>query len=821
MQLFGFKINNPFKAAEPETRVAGKEIGDSGTENYDGIITEEYNTKLQATDGIEIYDEMRKSDGTVKAAILATSLPIRRANWFIQPATDDEKDKEIADFINTALFESMTITWADLLRQALLMLPFGVMVFEKVFIMGEVNGKQMIMWRKFAPRMPKSINSWKTEDNKDGITQFTTVGGSVSIPMEKLLVFVNEKEGDNWWGTSMLRAAYKHWNYKNKFYKISSVSFERQGLGVPRAIMPDGYTPQDEAAAATILKNIRVHHKAYIIQPPGYDIEFMDMKGNTVRNPEKDIAHHNREIVKSVLAQFLELGAGQSGSRALSTDQTDLFLQSLEAVAKTIADVFNKYAIPQLVDFNFDNVKKYPKLSYNGISRVDVEKLSTAYQRLSQTGALVPAENDEQFFRALMGLPEQDEEEVKEKKKVEKKEKEEKEDIDKDLGLSETRDRFKKKRVIEESDRATIRASIEKKVGRMKTTEQIDCIERTISTISEIKTDRKFYDEVKAILTQRYKELQRLMFQENNDFKSWRKLTFAEKKVNFGGIRDFLDKTEEQFEKEAKEMLTKAKGEYMSQLKDAVEKKDVTKVKALKVHITSDYKKTLKESMKKSFEYGRNNAAREMGVAAPPNPKEAMKQIELIADTIATRHAEEMEYEAKKELINQLEQKKPLSQTMKAIDVAVAKKIERVIRDTKGIAMAGQLNNGRSTTFKKHEADIYALQRSEILDSRTCNFCLSMDGRIIKKTDPLANRGIFHSRCRGIWVEILKEEEDKPAISGVPESIRKNIGDAMNSLVQPKKPIVKKDSLASKAIARRKTSENIKIPRVDKFGKWH
>lgn len=805
MKLFGFEVNyNSAKAAEPKTRVAGKEIGDSGTENYQGIITEEYNTKLQGTEGIDVYDEMRKSDGTVKAAILATSLPIRRANWFIQPASDDEKDKEIADFINAALFDAMTITWADILRQALLMLPFGVMVFEKVFIMGEVDGKQMIMWRKLAPRMPKSIYSWQTPKDKDGITQMTAAGQTIGIPMEKLLVFVNEKEGDNWWGTSILRAAYKHWHFKNNFYKISAVSYERQGLGIPRAIMPEGYSSSDESAAVKILENIRVHHKAYIIQPPGYEIEFMDMKGNSVRNPEKEITHHNREIAKSVLAQFLELGAGQSGSRALSQDQTDLFLQSLEAVANSITDVFNTYAIPQLVDFNFDNVKKYPKLAYNGISRIDVEKLSTAYQRLSQTGAMSPTENDEQFFRELMGLPEQDDEEKKEKKKVEKKEEKEKKDVSKDLGLSETLDRFKKKRTIEETDKATIRASIENKISGMRVSEQINCIEKIINTIGEIKTDRKFFDEVKAVLTQKYKELERLMFQENNDFKSWRKLTLAEKKVNFSGIRDFLDKTEAQFEKEAKEMLTDAKEKYMVQLQSAVKRKDTAKVKALQVQIKSDYKKSLKDSMKKSFEFGKNNTAREMGVAAPPNPKEAMNQIELAADTIATRHAEEMTYEAKKELLNQLDQKKTLAQTMAAIDVAITKKINRVINDTKGIAMAGQLNNGRTTTMEKHEEKIYALQRSEILDSRTCNFCLSMDGRIIKKTDSLAKKGIFHSRCRGLWVEILHEEEDKPAISGVPESIRKNIGDAMNDLSQPKKPIVKKNSLAAEAIARRK-----------------
>jgi hypothetical protein len=51
--------------------------------------------------------------------------------------------------------------------------------------------------------------------------------------MDKLIVFVNEMEGMNWWGTSLLRPAYKHWFIKNTLYKIDAIAHERQGLGIP------------------------------------------------------------------------------------------------------------------------------------------------------------------------------------------------------------------------------------------------------------------------------------------------------------------------------------------------------------------------------------------------------------------------------------------------------------------------------------------------------------------------------------------------------------------------------------------------------------
>ena len=35
-----------------------------------------------------------------------------------------------------------------------------------------------------------------------------------------MAIFVNDREGDNWWGTSTLRAAYQHWYRKSKYRSI-------------------------------------------------------------------------------------------------------------------------------------------------------------------------------------------------------------------------------------------------------------------------------------------------------------------------------------------------------------------------------------------------------------------------------------------------------------------------------------------------------------------------------------------------------------------------------------------------------------------------
>lgn len=722
-------------AAEPKKK-GGIEIGESGTENLQGIIYEEYNRKLGDVQGIRIYDEMRKSDGTVKATVLSCSLPIRRANWFIEPATQEKIDIEIADFVHNSLFEWQTMTWDDILRHALLMLPFGVMAFEKVFTTKEWEGKTYVCWQKLAPRMPKTIRAWQTENGGDGLQQYRFTGETVSIPMEKLLVFVNEKEGDNWWGTSILRAAYKHWYMKNTFYKIDSIAFERQGLGIPYAKIPDGASEPDRAKAENILKNMRAHHQAWLVIPTDYEIGFLDMGAGSLRDPSTSIAHHNREIAKSILAQFLELGSTEgTGSYALSEDQSGLFLQALEAFANNIKDTFNQYAIKQLVDLNFDGVKYYPKLTYNGISRVDTDKLATAYSSLITSGGLKVGVDDEQYFREILNLPERDNSEDEEDPVPDNTA--DVEDVeDKETGMSENGKRLKKK------------------------------------------------------------------FEEGS-FKSFRAMTFAEGKVNFSGLQKKLDQLESQFDKKTKELLNEERTKFITALTRAVSNDDREAIKAASMAAKSAYAKIIKESTRDAYEYGKSSASKEMGVSLPPSASAILTQIDIQADSIAEMHITEITSTAKTALTSALTKGESVAAAIAAADAAAVTAINKLTQNTAMIVMSSYLNIGRDTVFEVNFEKIYALQRSELLDSATCDYCLSVDGRIVEKDDSFAKNNIFHSGCRGIWVEIMLDEEDLPSIDGIPDSIRDRFGGTVNDLIQPRIPKTKKDSLARKEVERR------------------
>lgn len=398
------KSSNQAKA-EP---VRLQELGESGTRIFYGIISgEEYNYELTGQQGLAEYDKMRRSDASVKAALTAIKNPVKSVEWFVEPASSDASDVEIADFVTHNFMD--ILRFKTLLGEILTHLDFGYSVHEKVYDYQTVDGKDRIVLSKLAFRKQTTILRWEQNDHTPGITQLTPDGKLISIPLNKIVVFTNEQEGENYEGQSILRSAYKHWYYKDKMYQIDAVGHERQALGVVDIAYPTGAADKDIKQAESAARNLRANEEGFISHRDDWQIGFMDMKGGTLKDIEPSIDHHDRQISKSVLAQFLDLGAGRnaSGSRAVGQTHADLFEQSIQSVAATIADTINRYVIKDLVDLNF-NVTDYPKLRAGDISTDGIDTIAAVVSQFVAAGLLTPTEQDEAHVRKLINFPEPD-----------------------------------------------------------------------------------------------------------------------------------------------------------------------------------------------------------------------------------------------------------------------------------------------------------------------------------------------------------------------------------------------------------------------------
>lgn len=757
-----------------------KPIGASGTFLQWWLISEEYNTKLEWKTWLAIYDEMRKWDATVKATLKVCEMPIRATKWFVEGALNDDdevdtKNEEVREFVSNALFDKMETSWDQFLIECLTSLPFWFSVFEKTF---KIDDEWKIWIKKLWYRKQTSIWKWETELWAAGITQslpqaieiWTSKGYQmVSIPSSKLLVFTNDKEWDNYEGVSILRSAYKHWFYKDNFYKFDSIRQERLSVGIPVMYTPWALWDEDKANVEKIVSNIRTTSQTGIVMPwkkeDWWLFEFADTKSSGDTKIYESINHHNREISKNVLAQFLELWNTESWSRALDESQSSMFLNALEAIAKNIADVFNRYLIPELVDLNFD-VVKYPKLKFDKLGAVDYTTLSNALATLSNGGIITPDEDLEWYIRTMMNLPAKIEWEELVKPET-------------DVNTQKPKKTPKQpKNDVKTKDNWINKEELEKE---WKKEEEWFTEDMYYNEISWLIDNKIILDLQKQAYSQEDNvELKKKWFQFNEYEKiSPRPLTFAERKVNFTSLNRSMGTFESVLEEQIEDSIKEIKSDLVKQVKTAVKNNDIKAIWILKARHTWKLAGALTEVQKEMFEIGKKWAAIEMNVRVPRTNWEVRWAMRVQNGAVAEFIKTDIETGVKTNLTQAIQKKGwmitnlSVSEAVAIANEVITKKLLQAKSTLTSLWVTGAVNLWRATIFEKYPEQIYAMQYSAIIDTRTTELCMSLDWRVVKPwssqyhdfTPP------NHYGCRSIWVEILHEETFKPKIWWIPNSI--------------------------------------------------
>lgn len=329
------------------------------------------NWDLRFPQSTRVYAKMRREDAQVRSVINAVSLPIQRAEWWVDPnGADIEVVERVAQDLRLRILgDDLTrpmgrvfghVSWKIHIEQVLKALVYGHMFFEKVYKVDD-NGEEHL-W-KLAPRWPGTIQ--KIHVDKDGglagITQHGSdikkkFGDEPQIPVGNLVAYVFDDEGGEWTGTSILRPAYKHWQLRDQLLRLELTILDRNGMGLPVykgsefAKNPDS----DLAAGQKIVEAARSGESAGVSTPAGSDFKILGVSGQLV-SPREAINYHDSMIARAVLAHFLNLQGG--GSYALADTQADFFVQSLQTIAEWIADVATQHIIEGLVETAFPEYK--------------------------------------------------------------------------------------------------------------------------------------------------------------------------------------------------------------------------------------------------------------------------------------------------------------------------------------------------------------------------------------------------------------------------------------------------------------------------------
>lgn len=422
--------------AETNNNLDMNQLGVVGLKETGGRINEEFLNDLRGEKGQQVFREMSENDEIVGAVLFAIDMLIRQVDWKVQEASQDEYDLEAANFVQECM-EDMSHSWKEMVSEVLSMLVFGwswhELVYKRRVGPDEKDPSKKskftdgrIGWRKIPPRAQETWFRWHmSEDGSvEAFEQWDTYKGHQAvIPIEKSLHFVTRKRKNNPEGKSILRNAYRSWYFKKNIQNIEAIGVERDLAGLPVIECPPSLLDKNASASdkavlealKKIVTSIKRDEQEGVIMPMAYDennnkmydLKLLTSGGSRQFDTNAIIQRYNQGITMSVLADFILLGHEKVGSFALASSKTEMFSTAIGAWLDTIADVFNRFAIPRLFKLNnFPVDMALPKITHGDIETVDLNELGSYIGQLSGAGAMLfPDEKLENHLRKQAGLP--------------------------------------------------------------------------------------------------------------------------------------------------------------------------------------------------------------------------------------------------------------------------------------------------------------------------------------------------------------------------------------------------------------------------------
>jgi len=391
----------PQRAARPTF----SELGAPGLRLSGSRVAEEYNPDLQGAKLYDEFDRMRRGSGQVRAIQSVISLPIRGLTYHVEPASDTPFDQRVADELHANLMSGMTCTWKSVVTHALLGVFMGYYLQEKVW---EVRSEGTRL-RKLAPRHPRNVKQWiwDSTGGVQGVIYLVKRPGEVvttevPISIESLLRWTWEEEGGNPEGMGLFRPMRTHWHIVQALWKIYNTGAENFFNPSVTLKEPANATESDRSAALGLLNR----YFRGMVFPPGWEKpELMD-GGARFANLLGYIQYHDTMMARTALAQWLQLGSGDTGSWALSDSHVGMFVASLNDIADWICEIISRYLLPQWVGYNYPGLTAIPELRHSSLQQL-VQKgaYANALNQLVQGRLINPTADIEETICDLYDLP--------------------------------------------------------------------------------------------------------------------------------------------------------------------------------------------------------------------------------------------------------------------------------------------------------------------------------------------------------------------------------------------------------------------------------
>ncbi len=323
-----------------------------------------------------LIQHMIDMDGQARSLFNALRQPILRnaKKIEIEPPRIDEGQAE-TDFIRSVLKAprhegGMKTSFVQTTASQCMAFVSGFKTFENVYDRpGTIIDDGMIRVKYLKAHDPRTI-TFEVDDKGELSAVFQRInwkGRSINkkLDIDKFSLFALQEEETPYYGKSWFLPAYYHFDKKHKLYYILHLALS-VGAIRPRVARARGaISDRDKKTFLDALSNLGAN--SALLLPDGFDLP-KDQQIELGRGslPYIDaIEHHDMQMARSMLMQFLNIGSGSSGGAGFSMSKNHLDFASftLEGVMDDMADMWNNKVIPELITWNF-GTRNFPRVKF-------------------------------------------------------------------------------------------------------------------------------------------------------------------------------------------------------------------------------------------------------------------------------------------------------------------------------------------------------------------------------------------------------------------------------------------------------------------------
>jgi len=324
-------------------------------------------------DFLTLAEEIEEREPHYRYVLETRKNAVTSLNAQVEPASEDARDVEIADFLRNELVETPAFeTLADQLVDGL---SKGYSIVEMVWETGSVWLPRSFIWRD------QRLFQFDRETRKE--FRLRVQGESDGVPLEPLKYLVHVPllkmglPGRN--GLARVAA----WSFMLKSFSMRDWAQFLEIYGMPLRLgkYGPGSSADDRAVLLAAVRNLG--RDAAAIVPEGMTIDFVEAKGFSDKPFESNARFIDEQMSKLVIGKPGDgTGASKAGEEVLDKVRADIKKSDARDLMLTLAGQL----IRPVVDLNFGPQKAYPKVNLPIPERKDLQVWANAISSLVDRG---------------------------------------------------------------------------------------------------------------------------------------------------------------------------------------------------------------------------------------------------------------------------------------------------------------------------------------------------------------------------------------------------------------------------------------------------